>query len=90
MTILTKNRNNTGFLLRCQFRKYIGGFCRPGKFRIIHVFQIRTQEHIANLQSDLFTDGSGYFFIITCEDFGKDPMVFQCLDSIGSRLFWWI
>ena len=39
--------------------------------QIIHVFQIRTQEHIADLQPDLFTDGPGYFFIIACKDFGK-------------------
>ena len=88
MTVFTENRNHAGFLIGGQLCKYICRLCRSCKLCIAHVFQIRTEKHIANLQPHLLTDSVSHFVVITSQNFGGNTVVFQSLNSIRSRFFW--
>ena len=60
------------------------------KLGIAHFLHIRTQQHIANLHSYLFADGTCYLIIVTGQNFSGNTIMFQCFDCIGCRLLWWI
>ena len=86
VAIFPQHRHNPCLLIRGELGKNIGGFRCPGQLGIAHVFEIRSQQHIAHLQPHLLADGAGNLVVVPGQDFGRHAMILQSPDGIRSGL----
>ena len=57
------------------------------QFRVIHSFDIGTQQRLVDIQTDLTADAGGDFFIVTGQDLYGNAVFMQAADRLFRRFF---